>query len=58
MFMSVIRTCSNLDVVHNHMGDLQQAKDYYQRRLAARIKALGPTHVHVWVEYVLLQSVT
>ena len=29
------------------MGELKQAKDYHQRALEIRLRALGPTHVDV-----------
>jgi Tfp pilus assembly protein PilF len=32
--------------VHYDKGDLDQAKDYYQRALDIRKKQLGPNHVH------------
>jgi preprotein translocase subunit SecA/nephrocystin-3 len=37
--------------VHYDKGDLDQAKDYYQRALEIREKQLGPNHVHVADSY-------
>ena len=33
------------------MGELEQAKDYHQRSLEIKIKALGPTHISVATSY-------
>ena len=37
--------------VHKKLGDLSQAKDYYDRALAIRLKKLGPDHVDVATSY-------
>ena len=39
---------SNLRLVY---GELEQAKDYYQRALEIQVRALGPTHVQVGTSY-------
>ena len=40
-----------LGTVHEMLGDLSQAKDYYDRALEIRLKKLGPEHVDVASSY-------
>ena len=37
----------NVGSVHEELGQLEQAKDYHQRSLEIRLKALCPTYVDV-----------
>ena len=46
-----------LGTVHEMLGDLSQAKDYYDRALEIRLKKLGPEHVDVASSYSHLGSV-
>ena len=37
--------------IHQDLGDLEQAKEYQQRRLAIQLKKLGAEHVSVTTRY-------
>ena len=37
----------NMGILHHHLGDHQQAKEYYERVLSIQLKTLGPDHVDV-----------
>nr|XP_058953612.1 uncharacterized protein LOC131780989 [Pocillopora verrucosa] len=47
----VINAYSFIGTVHHSLGDLQQAKECYDRALAIRLKRLGPEHVDVASSY-------
>ena len=49
--IQIADTCNNLGIVHTHLGDLQQAKQYFERALDICIKQLGPIHIHVATSY-------
>nr|XP_058959983.1 uncharacterized protein LOC131786940 [Pocillopora verrucosa] len=40
-----------LGTLYRHLGDFQQAQDYYARALDIRLKQLGPDHVDVAASY-------
>ena len=48
---------SNLAAVHKRLGDLQQAKEYYERALAIHLEKLGPDNLDVGTCYNNLGSV-
>ena len=37
----------NMGILHKHLGDHQQAKEYYERALSIQLNKLGPDHVDV-----------
>ena len=37
----------NMGILHKHLGDHQQAKEYYERALSIQLNELGPDHVDV-----------
>ena len=47
----VASTYNCLGIVHRHLGELEQAKEYYDRALAIRLKKLDPDHVDVAIVY-------
>ena len=47
----------SLGSVHHDLGDLEQAKEYYERALAICLKKLGPDHLDVAMCYNTLGSV-
>ena len=42
---------SNLGLVYQNMGDLEQAKDYHQQALEIQMRELGPNHADVCASY-------
>ena len=40
-----------MGVVHDNLGNYDQAKDYHELALNSREKNLGPEHVHVATSY-------
>ena len=54
-----VATCyDGLGSVHHALGDLEQAKEYYERALAIRRKKLSPDHVDVGRIYNNLAALT
>ena len=49
--MDVATSYNNLGVVHDNLGNYEQAKKYYHRALAITLKQLGPEHVDVATSY-------
>ena len=41
----------NMGILHKHLGDHQQAKEYYERALSIQLNKLGPDHVDVASTY-------
>ena len=41
----------NMGILHKHLGDHQQAKEYYERALSIQLNKLGPDHVDVTKTY-------
>ena len=37
--------------IYNHLGDIEQAKEYQERALKIRLEKLGPKHVKVATSY-------
>ncbi|CAH3183947.1 unnamed protein product [Porites lobata] len=48
---------NNLALIHQDLGDLEQAKEYHQRGLAIQLKKLGAEHVSVATSYGNLASI-
>ncbi|CAH3127820.1 unnamed protein product [Porites lobata] len=46
-----VRIYHMMGLVHWHLGDYQQAKEYYERTLSIQLNMLGPDHVDVAVTY-------
>ena len=46
-----VRIYHFMGLVHWHLGDYQQAKEYYERTLSIQLNMLGPDHVDVAVTY-------
>ena len=44
-------------LIYQHLGDLEQAREYQQRSLAIRLEKLGPEHVDVARSYNNLASI-
>ena len=47
----LVRIYHSMGLLHKHLGDYQQAKDYYERTLSIKLNKLGPDHVDVAVTY-------
>ena len=43
--VDVATTYNNLGVIHQDLGDFEQAKEYHERALAIRLEKLGAKHV-------------
>ena len=41
----------NIGLLHRHLSDYQQAKEYYERALSIQLNTLGPDHVEVATTY-------
>ena len=48
---NVATTYNNLGVIHQDLGDFEQAKEYHEHALAIRIEKLGAKHVAVATTY-------
>ena len=46
-----VRIYHIMGLVHWHLGDYQQAKEYYERTLSIQLNMLGPDHVDVALTY-------
>ena len=40
-----------MGTLHDHLGDHEQAKEYYERALSIKLKKLGPDHLDVALTY-------
>ena len=49
--INVAKSYNNLGVLHEALGELEQAKDYHQRALEIRINVLGAKHINVARSY-------
>ena len=47
----VSRIYHNIGLLHKHLSDYQQAKEYYERTLSIQLNTLGPDHIEVAITY-------